>query len=172
MINSITSLYPQYQYNSDRRQNNIPVAIERRSGNDRRMQDRVVLDTKLTRDIFEVKGQVAKLDKLSPSFLGKQLTTQSFKFAEKNNFTQDQFIKSAKPDSTEILRQEAKLQQQSDTAFKMSVLAAALAGIAAASFMGPAGAVIAVGSTFYIGSKICKNIIEQELKDDEEVKKD
>lgn len=170
MINNITSLYPQYQYNGDRRQNNIPVAVDRRSGTDRRTQDRVVLDTKLTKDIFEVKGQVSKLEKLSPSFLGRQLSMQSFKFAEKNNFTQDQFIKSTKPDTTEILRQEAKLRQQSDTAFKMSVLAAALSGIAAASFMGPIGAVIAVGSTFYIGSKICKNVIEQEMKDDEEIK--
>lgn len=165
MINTITNLYPQYHYNADRRQNNMPVAIDRRSGTDRRNQDRVMLDSKLTRDIYEVKGQVAKLEKFSPSFIGKQMTAQCVKFADKNNFTKDQFIKTMKPDSTEIIRQEAKQREQSDTSFKMGVLAAALSGIAAVSFMGAAGAVIAVGSAFYIGSKICKNVIEQEMKE-------
>ncbi len=53
-LNRITRLYPQYQRSQDRRQRNIPVAIERRSGQDRRSTDRVALDSQLTRDIFEV----------------------------------------------------------------------------------------------------------------------
>lgn len=54
----ISSLYPQYQRSQDRRQQNIPVAIDRRSGKDRRSEDRVQLDTRLTRDIFEVKKYI------------------------------------------------------------------------------------------------------------------
>ena len=69
MINNITNLYPQYQYSQDRRQNNIPVAIERRSGNDRRSQNRVTMDSKLTRDLYEVKERVAKLENFSLSIL-------------------------------------------------------------------------------------------------------
>ena len=54
-LNSIQRLYPQYQRSQDRRQRDIPVAIDRRSGQDRREQDRVVMDKQLTKDIFEVK---------------------------------------------------------------------------------------------------------------------
>ena len=97
-MEKISSLYPQYQRNQDRRQQNIPVAVERRSGVDRRSQDRVVLDTQLTKDIFEVKSKVAKLESIAPALFAQQVTTQNPTFASMNNFTQDQLVKETKPD--------------------------------------------------------------------------
>lgn len=164
-MNRISNLYPQYQYSQERRQNNVSVAIERRSGIDRRNAQRINMDSKLTKDIYEVKGQIAKLDKL----FNQQQSTIMQSFAARNNPTQDQFIKTTKPDSTEITRQESKLEHNSDTSFKMGILAAALAGVATVSFLGPVGAVIAAGSIFYIGSKILKTTIETELKNDKNI---
>ncbi len=170
-MNSITNLYPQYHYSQDRRQNNIPVAVERRSGNDRRSQNRVVMDSKLTRDLYEVKERVAKMENFSPKVLTQRLTTQNPNFASKNSFTQDQFVKAAKPDISEIARQEAKLQEKAAMSHNAGMMAAALAGAIALSFMGAAGAVIAFGSALYIGSRVCKNMIVKEIKEDEQVNK-
>ncbi len=169
MINSITNLYPQYHYTQDRRQNNIPVAIERRSGTDRRSQNRVVMDSKLTRDLYEIKNRIAKLDNFSQKTLTQKISVQNPYFASKNTLTQDTFIKAAKPDNTEIARQEAKMQEKADMSYQAGMMAAALAGAIALSFMGPAGAVIAFGSAFYIGSRVCKNIIAKEIKDGEKL---
>ena len=169
-MEKINSLYPQYQRSQDRRQQNIPVAVERRSGSDRRSQDRVVMDTQLTRDIFEVKSKVAKLESFAPSFFAHQVTTQSPTFATMNNFVQDQLVKEQKPDNTEIARQEAKLQDKASTSFKMGVIAATLAAALAVSFLGPAGAVIAVGTSLYIGARALKVTMEKELSDDKKSK--
>ena len=81
----VTRLYPQYQRSQDRRQNNYPVAIERRSGLDRRSQDRVVLDKQLTKDIFEVKSKVSKLEALSPQLFAQNVTKQAPTFSAMNN---------------------------------------------------------------------------------------
>ena len=169
-MEKINSLYPQYKRSQDRRQQNIPVAVDRRSGADRRSQDRVVMDSQLTRDIFEVKSKVAKLESFAPSFFAHQVTTQSPTFATMNNFTQDQLVKEQKPDNTEIARQEAKLQDKASTSFKMGVIAATLAGALAISFLGPAGAVIAVGTSLYIGARALKVTMEKELSEEKKVK--
>ncbi len=161
----ITGLYPQYQSSKDRRQNNIPVAIDRRSGNDRRSSDRVALDKQLTRDIFEVKSKVAKLEALAPKIFENNVTTQAPTFSSMNNTTQDMLVKESKPDNTDIARREAKLQQTADTSFKVGMIAAALAASIAVSFMGTAGAVIAVGTSFYIGARVLKTMVAKELND-------
>lgn len=161
----VSKLYPQYKPVLDRRQNVIPVSVERRSGKDRRSSDRIALDSRLTRDIFEVKGKISKFESVVPKLLENNLFTKNQTFAEKNNFTQDTFIKSVKPDITEITRQEAKTNEKSDKGFKMGVIAATLASAAAMSFMGIAGAVIAVGSSVYSGAKMIKSAIEKELSD-------
>lgn len=166
----ITSLYPQYQKSEDRRQQNIPVAIERRSGKDRRSQERVVMDRQLTRDIFEVKSQVAKLEALAPKLFESRVTTQSPTFASMNNMTQDQLVKESKPDPSAIARQEAQLQDKASTSFQIGILTAALAGAIAVSFMGSAGAVIAIGTSLYIGARILKTLIAREIKNEEEKK--
>ena len=171
MMNNITRLYPQYKRSEDRRQNNIPVAVDRRSGQDRRGQDRVTLDKQLTKDIYEVKSQVAKLDSLTPKLFSNSITTQSPTFASMNNFTQDQLVKESKPDPSAIARQEAKLQDKASTSFTIGVLSAAIAGAIAVSFMGPTGAVIALGTGLYIGGRILKTLIAKELKEEDNVKK-
>ena len=166
MTMQIYSLYPQYKLSEDRRKHNIPVEVDRRSGKDRRSADRVSLDSRLTQDIYQVKEQISKLENLSPKLFSQNIMAYTPSFAEKNHFTQDQFVKEAKPDITEVQRQEAKLKDKEDTGFKLGVITAAIASIAAISFLGTAGVVIAVGSALYIGSKILKNTIVNEIQDE------
>lgn len=169
-MHRITSLYPQYKQSEDRRQQNIPVAVERRSGRDRRSPDRVSLDKQLTKDLYEVKSQVAKLEALAPKLFADRVTTQNPTFGSMNNFTQDQLVKETKPDPTAIARQEAQLQDRASTSFQVGILSAALAGAIAISFMGTAGAVIAIGTGLYIGARVLKTLMAKELNDDEKIK--
>ena len=169
-MTNFTNLYPQYRRNVDRRQQNIPVAVERRSGQDRRSQDRVTLDKQLTKDIFEVKSNVAKLEALAPKIFENNITIQSPTFASMNNFTQDQLVKETKPDPSAIARQEAQLQDKASTSFQIGILSAALAGAIAVSFMGTTGAVIAIGTSLYIGARVIKALIVKEMKEEEKTK--
>ena len=91
-MHNVTNLYPQYKISQDRRQQNIPVAVERRSGKDRRSADRVQLDAQLTKDIFQVKEQVAKLEMLTPKFFESNVTTKPPTFGSMNNLANDQFL--------------------------------------------------------------------------------
>ena len=163
-MEKVSFIYPQYRQIGDRRKVNIPVAIERRSGMDRRSGDRVALDSRLTKDIFEVKSQIAKFETMTPKLFAHNISVQTPSFAEKNNYTIDQFIKETKPNESEILRQEAKNQESADTSFKVGLLTAALVGAVAVSFLGAAGAVIALGSTMYIGAKVFKATVENEMR--------
>lgn len=169
-MTNLTNLYPQYRRTADRRQQNIPVAVERRSGVDRRSQERVALDSKLTKDIYEVKSQVAKLEALAPKLFENNVTTQSPTFASMNNFTQDQLVKEAKPDPSAIARQKAQLQDKASVSFQIGILSAALAGAIAVSFMGTTGAVIAIGTSLYIGARVVKALIVKEMKEEEKTK--
>lgn len=169
-MHRITSLYPQYQKSQDRRQQNIPVAVERRSGRERRSPDRVALDHQLTKDIFEVKSQVAKLENIMPKLFEMNVTKQAPTFGSMNNMTQDQLVKESKPDMAAIARQEAKLQEKASTSFQIGVIAAALAGSIAVSFMGSAGAVIAIGTVLYIGARVLKTMITKEIEDEKKNK--
>ena len=169
-MHRITSLYPQYKRSEDRRQQNIPVAVERRSGRDRRSQDRVVLDRQLTKDLYEVKSHVAKLEALAPKLFADRVTTQPPNFGSMNNFTQDQLVKESKPDFAAIARQEAQLQDKASTSFQVGILSAALAGAIAVSFMGTAGAVIAIGTSLYIGARVLKVLIAKEVNEDKKIK--
>jgi len=173
MMNRITALYPQYQRSQDRRQQNIPVAVDRRSGNDRRGENRVNFDKQLTRDLYEVKSKISQLESIAPKLFENSVTTKAPTFSSMNNMTQDLLVKESKPDNTAIARQQAKLQSTADTSFKIGIIAAALAASIAVSFMGPAGAVIAVGTGCYIGARVLKTMVEKELKDrdDKDTKK-
>ncbi len=171
-MTNLANLYPQYRRSFDRRQQNIPVAVERRSGFDRRSQERVALDKQLTKDIYEVKSQVAKIEALTPKFFENNITTQSPTFASMNNFTQDQLVKEAKPDPSAIARQQAQLQDKASTSFQVGILSAALAAAIAVSFMGTTGAVIAVGTSLYIGARVVKALIAKEVKEEEKTKND
>ena len=165
-MHKITSLYPQYEKSQDRRQQNIPVLVERRSGKERRSTDRIVLDRQLTKDLFEVKSQVAKLETMMPKLFELNVTKEAPTFGSMNNMTQDTLVKESKPDMAAIARQEAKLQDKASTSFQIGVIAAALAGAIAISFMGSTGAVIALGTFLYIGARVLKTMISKEIEED------
>lgn len=166
-MHNITNLYPQYKISQDRRQQNIPVAVERRSGKDRRSSDRVQLDAQLTRDIFQVKEQVAKLEMLTPKFFESNVTTKPPTFGSMNNLANDQLVKQVKPlDIAEIERKQEELQDRASLSFQIGVIGSALAFGIAISFMTNIGAVIAIGTSLYIGVKVLKALIAKEIKEE------
>lgn len=166
-MHNITNLYPQYKISQDRRQQNIPVAVERRSGKDRRSADRVQLDAQLTKDIFQVKEQVAKLEMLTPKFFESNVTTKPPTFGSMNNLANDQFVKQVKPlDIAEIERKQEELQDRASLSFQIGIIGSALAFGIAISFMSNIGAIIAIGTSIYIGVKILKALIAKEIKEE------
>jgi len=162
-MNKISRLYPQYQFNNDRRKNNIPVPFERRSGRERRSEDRIMLDSRLTRDIYQVKEQAAKLESLAPKLFSRNVSIHQPDFLSKNNLEHDQFLRASKPDMTEKIRQEAK--SKFDTGLKIGIVSGIAAGITALAFLGPIGAAAAAGSVFYIILSASKKAAEAHLKD-------
>ena len=159
----ITSLYPQYQYSNDRRQQNIPVEFDRRSGTDRRAQDRVKLDEKLTRDIFEVKGKIKDITG-TISFDSSQNNVKNLANINAISSVQsDEFVKTKNQSE-----QTARANTTSDSPsrpLEAGLLAVALAGVLFTPFIGPIGAVIALGSTVYVGAKLLKSAIVEQTKD-------
>lgn len=171
-MHNITNLYPQYRISPDRRQQNIPVAIERRSGRDRRSADRIQMDAQLTRDIFQVKAQVSKLETLAPKFFEANVTTKPPTFGSMNNLANDQFVKQVKPiDIKEIERKQEELQDRASLSFQIGIIGSALAFGIAISFMSNIGAIIAIGTSMYIGVKVLKALIAKEIKEENQVGK-
>lgn len=165
---AINGLYPQYKRSADRRQQNIPVAIDRRSGKDRRSEDRVMLDKQLTKDIFEVKSKVAKLESLSPKLFENNVVKQAPSFSETNNMTKDILVKRNMPDSTELARRELRMKKAEMLKFQIGLIATALAAAAILTSLTGAGAVIALGTGAYIGGRILKLVITRELSDNKD----
>ncbi|MBE7704797.1 MAG: hypothetical protein E7Z90_03155 [Cyanobacteria bacterium SIG29] len=163
----VNRLYPQYQRSGDRRQQSIPVAVERRSGKDRRSEDRVVLDKQLTKDLYDVKSKVSKLEALSPKMFENNITTQAPAFASMNNMTQDILVKESKPDYAEIARREAEIERKEATKFQVTMIAFALIAAIGLSMMSSAGAVIAIGTGLYVGARILKALIAKEIKNED-----
>lgn len=163
----VSRLYPQYQRSEDRRKQNIPVAVERRSGKDRRSEDRVVLDRKLTKDIFEVKSQVAKLESMSPKIFEDNVTKQAPTFSSMNNMTNDMLVKETKPDYAEMARLQAKIESKEATKFQIGMIAFALIAAVGLSALSSAGAIIAIGTGLYIGARILKAAITKEIQDND-----
>ena len=161
----VNRLYPQYQRSQDRRQQNIPVAVERRSGRDRRSEDRVVLDKQLTKDIFEVKNKIAKIEAMSPKFFESNVTTQSPSFSDISNISQDVLVKESKPDITEMARLEAELEDKEATKFQLGMVAVALVAAVGLSALSSAGAVIAIGTGLYIGARVLKSLVVKHISD-------
>lgn len=156
----INALYPQYQYSKDRRQQNVPVAFERRSGVERRTEDRVQLDTKLTRDIFEVKGKIKDITG-TISFDSAQNNIKNIADTNAINSVQgDEFIKTKNIEDMNLT--ENNSQKTSAKALETSLLAIALAGVLFTPFIGAAGAVIALGAVLYVGAKVLKVAVGQQ----------
>ena len=161
----VNRLYPQYQRSQDRRQQNIPVAVERRSGRDRRSEDRVVLDKQLTKDIFEVKNKIAKIEAMSPKFFESNVTTHAPSFSAMSNMSQDVLVKESKPDITEMARLEAELEDKEATKFQLGMVAVALVAAVGLSALSSAGAVIAIGTGLYIGARVLKSLVVKHISD-------
>lgn len=138
----ITNLYPQYNNSRDRRQQNIPVTVERRSGVDRRSSDRLQLDSRLTQDIFAVKNQVAKLGSIAPVFF------------KGNNLNADEFTHEY--DNQKDIDSEKSLRDKASIPFKIGVLGSAAALGVLISFLTPMQACLAIGATISLGIAIMK----------------
>ncbi len=162
MINM--QLYPQYQVVSDRRKKNVPVAFERRSGVERRSENRVAMDTKLTRDIFEVKNKVAQLQKTNPVNFSQDVSK-----AATNSIKTDQFVKQDFSKTAEKLAESKE--SPSTTAMLGGILAIALGGVVASSLLGPAGAIVAIGFGAYMGGKVLKEMVVSHMVENEKNKK-
>ncbi len=165
-MNSITRLYPQFQYHRDRRQNNIPVAIDRRSGADRRGNDRVVLDSNLTKDIYDVKSKVSKIENLAPKLFINSVENNAPTFMSMNNMTQDTFVKQSRPD--EKAREEIKAQDRASLGFQVGVIGFAIAAAIGLSYLSSAGVVTAIGTALYLGARVLKVLIMNQIKSDSE----
>ena len=168
----VNRLYPQYQRSQDRRQQNIPVAVDRRSGQDRRSEDRVQLDTQLTRDIFQVKSKVAQIESMSPNFFTSCVAKNPVTFSAMNNMTNDVVVKETKLDPTEIARREAEIQAKEATKFQVLVIGAALLAAVGISAMSTAGIVVAVGTGLYIGARTLKVLIGNHVSDTKKTEND
>lgn len=146
-------LYPQYNVIADRRKQSVTVPFERRTGEERRSQDRVQLDTTLTRDIFEVKNKISQMQKTSPINFAQDVSK-----APPSALNSDQFVKATKPSNNDN-QPPKKSDPPSTTAIVGGILAVTLAGVLAGAFLGIGGAVVAVGLGAYIGGKALKQAL-------------
>lgn len=164
----VVKLYPQYHVITDRRQQKAPVspvAFERRSGIDRRSDDRIKLDTSLTRDIFEIKNKVAQLQKPEnkpeyKNIQGPAFTQNSAKVAQ-NILKADEFVKTTKPNTVENTKELAKA--ESNHGALLGVFSAVLGGTLASTMLGIAGVGIAIGIGAFFGGKFLKSAIVSHL---------
>ncbi len=160
----VQKLYPQYKAIQDRRQQSVPVSFERRSGVERRSQDRVLLDTNLTRDIFEIKSKVSQLKKPESNNVSKVAFTQNAEKSALNSLKTDQFVKTTKTEPTDNAKAPSKSNNNS-AAMAIGILASVLGGIVASTLMGPAGVFVAVGLGAYCGGKLLKQVMSTHMKD-------
>ncbi len=158
-------LYPQYKAISDRRQQSVPVEVDRRSGVERRSPDRVQLDTNLTRDIFEIKSKVNQIQKPDSTNVTKVAFTQNAENSALNSLKTDQFVKTTKYEPTDNAKIESTGSTAKTAALTGGILACVLGGIVASTYMGLAGTCIAVGLGVYFGGKLLKQVISTHMKD-------
>ncbi len=165
----VNRLYPQYSVSSERRKQNISVPFERRSGLDRRSEERVALDTNLTRDIFEVRNSISELKKTAQKNAQKIDVDASISISAPASLNSDQFIKTH--NSKKIEQVEKSFEPPSTAALMGGILAIAMGGVIASTLLGTAGAVIAVGFGAYIGGKVLKQAIVNQIIENEKNKK-
>lgn len=157
----VQKLYPQYRAIKDRRVENVEVPFERRSGTERRSQNRVDLDSNLTRDIFEIKSRVAQLQKPNQKNIEKISFTQNSAKILQNQLNKDQFIKTIKSNQPDAIK---STKGQSSAVLASGILASVLGGIIAAAMIGPAGVGIAIGIGSYFGLKLLKQVVSLHLE--------
>lgn len=161
----VIKLYPQYNIVKDRRVQVAPIspiAYERRSGEDRRGDDRIKLDTTLTRDIFELKSKVAQFQKSEPKETKGTAFTQNAAKAAQNSIKTDQFIKTVKPGDKESPKEAAKSNSQIGT--MAGLISVVLGGTLASAFFGVAGVIAALAIGGFVGGKLLRTAITNHLK--------
>lgn len=165
----VNRLYPQYSVSSERRKQNISVPFERRSGNDRRSEERISMDTNLTRDIFEVRNSISELQKTTQKSAEKLNIDTTAATAAPTAIKTDQFVKTEKEKPIEPVSKE--YEPPSTMALMGGILAVAMGGVIATTLLGTAGAVIAVGFGAYLGGKVLKQAIVNQIVENEKNKK-
>lgn len=155
-------LYPQYNVSNDRRKQNIDVPQERRTGIERRSEDRISLDTDIMRDLYDVKDKVSKI---SGSNFNQSIST-----AATNSIYSDQFVRTNKPNHIENVMKNNE--PPSSTAIMGGILLTALSGVMAGALFGTiAGVGVALGIGAYMGGKILKQAIVEHMTESEKNKK-
>jgi|GEM_PF-5351676 len=154
MIN-VCNMYPQYQAIPDRRVQTQQVAVDRRSGIDRRAVNRIKLNNNLTKDIFVLRSSVSNSDKNvnkvsdgSPvlSFTQKLQKTLESINSNNNKNTYSTAIKSDNVSSVGML---------------ISGLAAVIGGV----LLGIGGLATGIGATVYTSAKSIKNVVSGQFKE-------
>ncbi len=166
----VNRLYPQYSVSSERRKQNISVPFERRSGVDRRSEERISMDTNLTRDIFEVRNSISEFQKNTQKTAEKYNIDATAATSAPASVEADQFIKTQKEKTVEPV-ENTKYEPPSTMALMGGILAVAMGGVIATTLLGTAGAVIAVGFGAYIGGKVLKQAIVNQIVEQEKNKK-
>lgn len=155
-------LYPQYNVTKERRQQSAPVDFERRSGVDRRSDDRVKLDTGLTKDLFEIKNKVSQIQQNTQKTVEKTSFTQNVSNAAQNSIKADQFIKTTNQNNDNNPKEAAK--PESHEGSMLGMLSAALGGTITSTFLGVAGVVIAATVGAFAGAKALTKTIVTHLR--------
>ena len=168
----VFKLYPQYRVPQDRRQQNIQIPTDRRSGFDRRSDDRVKLNGNLTKDIFVVKSSLSQLQNSEKNHSNKMLikALDSTSFGRKvlsalqsvNN--QEMNKETGKTRLLDNLKNNSKI--QSTTTVAAGALIGIFAAVMTSLFANTAAAIVSLGVGFYFGSKFVKNVIATHLKKD------
>lgn len=152
----VVRLYPQYNIVKERRAQSAPVSFERRSGLDRRSENRAQLDTKLTKDIFEVKSSISQLQPTSKQKVEKAASFQGLSMAPQVN--KDEFVRTKPTDNPKPIDKTDTQEGALGLAF-----GAVLGGAVASTFLGSAGIGIALGLGVYFGGKLFKEVISHHI---------
>lgn len=134
----------------------VPVSFERRSGIDRRTEQRAQLDTKITRDIFEVRN---KLSQLQPTSKQKVENSASFKgLSMAPQVSKDEFVRIKPTDNPKPIEKTDAQEGALGLAF-----GAVLGGAVASTFLGSAAIGIALGLGVYFGGKLFKEAVSHHI---------
>jgi hypothetical protein len=153
----IYSLYPQYTVNQERRTQSNPVFDDRRSGLDRRSNDRIKLDSALTKDIFVVRNKINSMQEKDPIGFTNH-NANAFKALT------DIINPVKKQDLANLKLKNTMENVKSDVNQQAGIIGGALASVMSVLLTGASSAVVALGTVVYIGCKSVKNVISSYLK--------
>lgn len=136
----------------------MPVSFERRSGIDRRLGDRVQLDTNLTRDIFEVRNKVSQLQTSTKQKAENIVSAQKISMTPQINKDEFTRTKPANDNPKPIDKTDAQ-----EGALGLA-LGAIFGGAVASTFLGSAGIGIALGLGVYFGGRLLNAALAHHIR--------